>query len=91
VDYQITRHSGFAAPDDALDLLWASLGARHEDALFSKGVREIRARWTVDVPVAMESNERQELGRAAIFEIVRTVCERTPGLRADWYAVRPNR
>jgi hypothetical protein len=89
VDYRITCHSGFGAPDDALDLLWASLGARRGEAAFRRGVRDIRARWTADVPVAMERAERDELGRAAIFEIVQTVCEQTPGLMTDWYAVSP--
>jgi hypothetical protein len=90
MDFRITRHSGFASPDDALDLLWARLGARRPQATFAKGSRDIKARWTVDVSVAMERDEREELGRAAILDIVRTVCAQTPELTADWYAVSPH-
>jgi hypothetical protein len=90
MDFRITRHSGYAAPDDALDLLWARLGARRPEASFAKRSRHIGATWTVDIPVAMERDEREQLGRAAILEIVRTVCEQTPELMADWYAVSPH-
>jgi hypothetical protein len=90
MDFRITPHSGSGAPDDAIDLLWARLGARQPEASFAKGGGGIRARWTVDVPVAMERDEREELGRAAILEILRTVCGQTPELTADWYAVSPH-
>lgn len=88
MDFRITRHSGFAAPDDALDLLWERLGSGpEEEAVFTRGRSDIRARWAVDAPVAMERYEREELGRAAILEIVRRVCEQAADLKADWYAV----
>jgi hypothetical protein len=91
MEFRITRHSGFGSPDDALDLLWAHLGARRPEASFAKGSRDIRAEWTVDLPVAMERDEREQVGRATILEIVRTVCAQTPELTADWYAVSSHR
>jgi hypothetical protein len=27
--------------------------------------------------------------RLAVFEAVREICDRTPGLESDWYAVSP--
>jgi hypothetical protein len=91
VDFRITRHSGSAAPDDALDLLWEHLSSRRAEASFVRGRADIRAKWGLDAPVAMESDEREELGRAAILDIVRATCEQAPGLKSDWYAVSPQR
>jgi hypothetical protein len=91
VTFGITRHSGFGAPEDALDLLWERLAAEHEEASFVKGRTEIRATWGIDIPVAMERDEREELGRIAILEIVRGVCEQSPALRSDWFAVSARR
>jgi hypothetical protein len=87
VDFSITRHSGWSSPENAIDLLWERLGARREEASFARERTEIRAIWRVDLPVAMERNEREELGRAAILEIVRGVCEKAPELKSDWFAV----
>jgi hypothetical protein len=39
----------------------------------------------------MERDEREEIGRAAIFEIIKAVCTQTPELEADWYAVSARR
>jgi hypothetical protein len=89
VKFRISRHSGFGAPEDAVDLLWERLGAKHEDASFAKVGREIRATWGEDVRVAVERDERAEIGRAAVLEIVLGVCERAPELRSDWFAVSP--
>jgi hypothetical protein len=91
VNFRITRHSGWAPPDDALDLLWERLGTRREDASFAKGRTEIRASWEKDVSISMERDEREELGRAAILDIVRGVCEQAPELKTDWFAVSVHR
>jgi hypothetical protein len=91
MDFRITCHSRSGAPDDALDRLWAHLGARRDDASFTRSRRDIRASWGADSPVAMERDEREEIGRAAIFEIIRSVCAQTPDLESDWYAVSARR
>ena len=91
MDFRITRHSGFAAPDDALDLLWERLGARRAEWSFRRGRADIRATSGVDAPVAMEDYERQELGRTAVLDVVRAVCQQAPALKVDWYAVSPQR
>jgi hypothetical protein len=87
VNFRITRHSGWAAPDDALDTLWERLGSRREEASFAKRGAEIRATWGNDAPSSIDRYEREEVGRAAILEIVRDVCEQAPGLSSDWFAV----
>jgi hypothetical protein len=91
VNFSITRHSGFAAPENALELLWERLGSSREEASFVRGRTEIRATWGIDIPVVMERDERDQLGRYAILDIVRGVCEQAPELRADWFAVSARR
>jgi hypothetical protein len=91
VEFRITRHSGYPAPADALELLWQRLGASRDDTRFAKGDAEIRATWGQDAPVSMERDEREEIGRLAVLEIVRDACEQAPGLRTDWFAVSARR
>jgi hypothetical protein len=80
-------HSGFGAPREALELLWQQLGPKREAARFVLRAKEIRATWGEEAPVSMESDERQELGRLAVLEIVREACSGVPELSYDWYAV----
>ena len=87
MNFRITRHSGWAAPENALDLLWERLGPRREEASFVRGRSAIRATWGIDIPMAMERDEREELGRSAVLEIVRGVCEQAPELKSDWFAI----
>jgi hypothetical protein len=87
VDFTITLHSGFAAPPDALERLSERLGRSRGAARFTAGVAEIRATWGADVAVSMERDEREEIGRLAVLEIVRDACEQTPDLKLDWFAV----
>jgi len=61
------------------------------EASFVRGRTEIRATWGIDIPVAMERDEREELGRIAILDIVRSACEQAPPLRSDWFAVGARR
>jgi hypothetical protein len=91
VNFRITRHSGFGAPEDALDLLWERLGPKREEASFVRGRTDIRATWGIDIPVATERDEREELGRTAILDIVRDACKQAPALRSDWFAISPRR
>jgi len=91
--FRIIRHSGFAAPADALDLLWLRLDCNRDDVRNHDGVRfakvdaELRATWREDAPLSMERPEREELGRRAVLSILCEVCEGAPELRSDWYAV----
>ena len=61
MNFRITRHAGWGAPENALDLLWERLGPRREEASFVRGRSDIRATWGVDVPIAMERDEREEV------------------------------
>jgi hypothetical protein len=91
VNFRITRHSGWEAPDDALDMLWERLKDRRDEAYFAKGSAEIRASWGSDAPSSIDRDEREEFGRMAILEILRDVCGQEPELRSDWFAVGPYR
>jgi hypothetical protein len=91
VDFTITLHSGFAAPPDALDRLWERLGHSRGEAQFAMGAAAIRATWGADVAVSMERDEREGIGRLAVLEIVRDICEQTPELKLDWFAVSVRR
>jgi hypothetical protein len=87
VQFRITLHSGYAPPPDALDLLWERLGPQREEVSFAKVGPEIRATTGEDAPVSMTSDERAEIGRRAVLDIVRDVCDGTPELRSDWFAI----
>ena len=82
-------HSGHGAPPDAIERLAVALGRGVDDAFFTQVGKEILATWGEDAPVAMERDEREELGRLALLEIVEEVCASSPDLRSDWYAVSP--
>jgi len=87
VQFRITPHSGYAPPADALDLLWERLGARRDGVSFTKVGVEIRATTGEDAPVSMTSDERAEIGRRAVLDVVRDICDGVPELRSDWFAV----
>lgn len=90
--FAITPHSRSGAPEDALDLLWQRLdGHRYEDVSFSCKSGEIVARAGTDAPVSMERDEREEIGRLAVLDCIRTVCERAPELKIAWFAISPLR
>jgi hypothetical protein len=88
VQFRITPHSALAPPPDALELLWQQLGGDHEDVSFAKVGSEITATTGEDAPVSMTVDERVEIGRRAVLDIVREICEQAPELRSDWFAVR---
>jgi len=91
VEFRITAHSGSSAstpPANAIDLLWQRLGVSHDEVSFAKVGPEIRATSAVeDAPSSMGRDEHAEMGRRAILEIVRDVCEAAPELEFDWFAV----
>lgn|GEM_PF-740633 len=89
--FRITIHSGFVAPPDALDLLAQRLGAGTGVTRFTQGVAEIKVTWDEDLPVSMESDEREQMGRLAVLGMVRETCERSPNLKFDWYAISARR
>ena len=78
-------------PANAMDLLWQRLDASRDETSFTKVGAEIRATWGEDAPVSMERDERDELGRRAVLDIVIDVCERAPELNSDWFAVSAQR
>ncbi len=85
--FRITRHSGYAAPTNALELLLRRLGARREQVLFEMVGSEIRARWGNEDGDSASRETKAEIGRWEVFEMVRDVCERSPELETDWFAV----
>ncbi len=88
--FRIGLHAGYGAPPDALSRLAEALGPVHDDARFAlRGEGELEATWGEDAPTAMARDEREEIGRRALLELIEEACERTPGLRLDWFAVRP--
>jgi hypothetical protein len=90
VKFRITPHSGLRGstpPADAMDLLWQHLDARPDKTSFTKVGAEIRVTWEEDAPASMERDERYELGRRAVLDIVIDVCEQAPELNSDWFAV----
>ena len=74
-----------------MDLLWQRLDASRDETSFAKVGAEIRATWGEDAPASMERDEREELGRRAILDIMIDVCERAPELNSDWFAVSAQR
>lgn len=87
--FRITRHSTSSSPEDALDRLSERLGKHREEVFFASRGSEIRATIHDEAPVAMTSDERAEIGRRAVLQVVKDVCERVPDLKFDWYAVGP--
>jgi hypothetical protein len=92
VRFAVTRHSGSAAPADAIELLWKRLeGRRFEEVGFSRSGAAIRAVAAEDAPLSMESDERERVGRTAVLGCVQEACEGAPELKYDWFAVGPQR
>lgn len=68
-------------------MLWQRLDGNHESVVFAKEGPQIVARIEDDVPVAMTSDERNAIGRGLVLGVVDEVCEGSPELSSDWYAV----
>ncbi len=80
-------HSASSPPPDAIELLWKRLGPRREEASFARAGADITATWRGDEHISSSRDERAEVGRHAVLEIVSGVCETAPELAADWFAV----
>lgn len=91
VEFKITNHSGSSAPEDALDLLYEQLEGMRGSIRFVKRGAEIRTMLRGDTPVSMESDEREEIGRREVLDIVREICDKAPQLKLDWFAVSARR
>lgn len=89
--FKITYHSGHNPPENALDLLAQRLGPRREEVSFIKVGAEIWATVDVDAPVSVTHDERADIGRRAVLDVVREVCDGTGELNSDWFAVSSGR
>jgi hypothetical protein len=86
VRFTIGVHTGHGAPGDAIERLARQLGPERDEARFTLSGGEIDASWGEDVPVSMASDERKEIGRLQLLELVEEACE-DAGLSFDWYAI----
>jgi hypothetical protein len=89
--FKITLHSGHKSPEDSLDLLAKRLGPRREDVSFAKVGNEIWATLEADAPVSMTQDERDDIGRRAVLEVMTEACDAAPELNSDWFAVSSGR
>lgn len=89
--FKITRHAAVSPPEHALDLLEQRLGRRRKGVSFVRVGSEIKANVNRDDPVNMTQDERTDVGRRAVLEIVSELCEHDPDLELEWYAVSPAR
>lgn len=63
------------------------LGAQRAEVSFAMVGGEISARVGDDEGDPATRETRAEAARWEVFELVRDVCERSPELKTDWYAV----
>jgi hypothetical protein len=85
--FRIGRHSGFAVPADAMELLLRRLGARVDEVTFAMVGAEITATSPERHGDSTTREARIEVERKAIVDIIRDACERAPELESDWFAV----
>ena len=74
-----------------MEQLASRLGPRREEVAFSKVGNEIWAVLESEPPVSMTQDERADIGRRAVLEVVRDVCDAAPELESDWFAVSSGR
>ena len=91
MQFRISLHSAAAPPPDAVALLWQHLGSEREEVFFEQTGADITAQTGEDAPVSMTSDERAEIGRRRVLDLICEVCEQAPELRSDWYAVSSKR
>ncbi len=88
--FRVTTHHAVTPPKDALTLLGERIPARRDDVVFSTTGGEIIARLDRDEDTwSMTRDEQIEVGREAVLEVVEEICERSPDLKLDWFAVSP--
>lgn len=85
--FRITLHSRHNAPSDAIEQLWARLESLSGEASFSKVRAEIRATWGEAEGARDDREARIEAGRLSLLDLLREVCDTTPDLELDWYAI----
>jgi hypothetical protein len=78
-------------PDHVVELLREQIPKRREDVLFSRVGGEIRARLDREESGWRTPSESSEIARQAVLDAVGEVCDRSPELKLDWYAVSPAR
>ena len=90
VTLKITAHQAQQLPSrpaDAIDLLWARLGANREGVSFAVRGSQIQATWESAGTRSMQRAELNEVARAAVLALVREVCDAAPELEFAWFAV----
>jgi hypothetical protein len=94
MEFRIMLHSGLssrAAPPEAMELLWQhlepSVQSNEDDVSLARVGAQIWVTWGPDVSSSPDSRERFEIGRTAVADIVRSVCEDAPELDFGWFAV----
>lgn len=87
--FKVTKHGSSSPPPNALELLGELIAGRREEAFFKRATGHISARIDTDDGIGRNRSEETEIARLKVLEIIGEVCERTPGLKLDWYAVRP--
>jgi hypothetical protein len=91
VQFRISPHSAAAPPPGAIELLWQHLGPEREEVSFVMTGNDITASTEEDAPVWMTSDERAEIGRRTVLDVLGEICEQSPELRSDWFAVSSER
>ena len=87
--FKVTKHGSGSPPENAVELLGELIAGRREEAIFKSAGNHISARIVSENEIGRTRSEETEVGRLRVLEIISDVCERTPGLKLDWYAVRP--
>ncbi|HWG09186.1 MAG TPA: hypothetical protein VN672_09285 [Solirubrobacteraceae bacterium] len=85
--FRITRHAGHAAPADAMELLLRRLGPRRDEVSFALVGAELRATTDDGEGYSWSREERVDVARRAIFDMLVEVCADAPELEAEWFAV----
>ena len=85
--FRIGRHSGFAAPADALELLLRRLGSQIDQVSFAMVGAEIRATTARSLGDATTREASLDVERRAIVDLISDVCDKAPELKSDWFAV----
>jgi hypothetical protein len=87
--FRITRHTAMRPPEHAMSLLCERLPHHCDDVCFSMTGGEIGASLDRDESVSETNDERVEIGRRAVLGALEEICDGSPDLKLDWYAVSP--
>jgi hypothetical protein len=89
--FRVTRHTAVKPAEHVLDLLVERLPTRQGDVIFETTGSEIHARLDRDEAVWETQDERLAIGRTAVLAALGEVCDRSPELKLDWFAVSAGR